>query len=272
MQISTLRPGLLVSLSTEITGNVKYAKRDILLDHTVGDGSRLAKWETERTIADADEHEEAVRVRGQARTLITKLCSPSKFGLLCPEWRRDELDKAIRDAREVAEEFNARARLTMIGVNAMVGRVAADDAEAVRSINSEVRRLLETMERGIAKLDTKAIRDAANDARLLGQMLSPDASERVARAIEVARSAATRIAKSGEIAAEQADAQVRIIRNSRNAFLDLSDAVDVARPAAVVRPVDYEPEQQPVGDGYDEYSPAPVVARAGTVRQIDLSE
>lgn len=272
MQISTLRPGLLVGLKTQVSGNVSYYKRDIEADHATSLGTRRAVWETERTIEDPDEHEKAIQVRGKARTLITRLCAPSSFGLLCPESRRAELDAAIAAAREVADEFNRGAQLTTVAVHVLVGRVAADDLEAVRAINSEVRSLLETMETGIKKLDPKAIRDAATEALRLGKMLTPDASDRVARAIEVARSAATRIAKSGEIAAEQADAQVRIIRNSRNAFLDLSDAVDVARPAAVVRPVDYEPEQQPVGDGYDEYSPAPVVARAVTVRQIDISE
>lgn len=270
MQVSTLRPGLLVGLKTQVSGNVSYYKRDIEADHATSQGTRRAVWETERTIEDPDEHEKAIQVRGKARTLITRLCAPSSFGLLCPESRRGELDAAIAEAREVADEFNRGAQLTTVAVHVLVGRVAADDLEAVRAINSEVRSLLETMESGIKKLDAKAIRDAATEAKRLGQMLSPDASERVARAIEVARTAATRIAKSGEIAAEQADAQVRIIRTSRNAFLDLDDAVDVARPAAVVRPVDYEPEQS-ASDGYDaDFTPPPVEARTISVRAIDI--
>jgi hypothetical protein len=239
MQISTLRPGLLVSLKTSVTGNVSYAKRDIETDHDYG-GGRRAIWETERTIADPAEHENAIKARGKARTLITKLCAPSTFGLLCPDSRRAELDEAIRDAREVADEFNAGARLTTVAVHVLVGRVSADDVEAVRAINSEVRDLLAAMEVGIEKLDPSAIRDAATKARTLGQMLSPFAEEKVSRAIEVARSAAKRIAKDGEVAADVAAAQVRIIRSSRAAFLDLDEAVEVARPVETAgRSVDF---------------------------------
>lgn len=230
MQISTLRPGLLVSLKTSVTGNVSYSKRDIESDHFTGDGSRRAVWETERSIADPGEHEEAIKVRGKARTLITKLCAPSSFGLLCPDSRRAELDRAIVEAREIADSFNAFAKLTNVAVHVLVGRISADDVEAVRAINSEVRDLLAEMEVGIQKLDPKAIRDAATKARALGQMLSPYAEEKVSRAIEIARTAAKRIAKDGEVSAEVAAAQMRIIRSNRNAFLDLDEAVEVGRP------------------------------------------
>lgn len=244
MRVSTIRPGLLISLKTSVTGNVEYSKRDIEADHATGDGTRRAVWETERTIADPVEHENAIKVRGKARTLITKLCAPSTFGLLCPESRRGELDAAIEEARGLAEDFNVGASLTNVSVHVLVGRVAADDVEAVRAINSEIRDLLSAMETGIQKLDPIAIRDAATKARALGQMLSPDANERVSRAIEVARTAAKRIARDGEIAAEVAGAQMRIIRANRNAFLDLDDVKEVSQPIETAgRSVDFEPDE-----------------------------
>lgn len=230
MQISTLRPGLLVSLKTSVTGNVSYSKRDIEADHEASDGSRRAVWETERSISDPDEHEKAITVRGKARTLITKLCAPSSHGLLCLEAKRDDLDAAIKEARGLADAFNSTASLTTVNVHVMVGKIAADDVEAVRAINNEVRTLLTAMEVGIKKLDAEAIKDAANKARALGQMLSPYAEEKVSRAIEQARNAAKRIAKDGQTAADVVAAQIRVIRTSRSAFLDLDDAVEVARP------------------------------------------
>lgn len=245
MQVSTLRPGLLVSLKTSVTGNVSYSKRDIEADHATMSGERRAVWETERTIADATEHEEAVKVRGAARTLITKLCAPSNFGLLCRESNRGLLDAAVIEARNVADEFNAKARLTTVAVHVMVGRISADDVEAVRAINSEVRDLLTAMETGIEKLDAQAVRDAATKARALGQMLSTEASDKVSRAIDVARNAAKRIVKSGETVASEVDAAtLRIIRASRTAFLDLDDAVEVSKPVDTSgRAVDFEPAE-----------------------------
>jgi hypothetical protein len=50
MQTTTLRPGLLVSLKTSVTGNVLYARRDVEQEHTLDDGAKSATWETERTL------------------------------------------------------------------------------------------------------------------------------------------------------------------------------------------------------------------------------
>lgn len=260
MQVSTLRPGLLISLKSSVTGNVSYSKRDIERDHATSDGARRAVWETERQIADAEEFETATQVRGQCRALITRLCSPSNFGLLCPEDRRGELATAVDEAREIADKFNMGARLTTVSVHVLIGRVSADDTEAVRAINSEVRTLLDQMERGIAKMDPDAIRKAALEARTLGQMLSPSASEQVNRAIEQARAAATRIKKGAEVAAEVAAAQVRIIKSARNAFLDLDDAAPMQRPDDTSgRSVDFIPEDA-----------APIVAKSAQAVVLDL--
>ncbi len=56
LKASTLRPGLLVSVKTSIRGNVTYSTRDLDPDHIESDGSRQARWETERRIADPQEH------------------------------------------------------------------------------------------------------------------------------------------------------------------------------------------------------------------------
>ncbi len=47
-----------------------------------------------------------------------------------------------RTRAELADEFNATARLTRLYVNVIAGRIAPDDVEAVKAINSEVRDLL----------------------------------------------------------------------------------------------------------------------------------
>jgi hypothetical protein len=243
MQVSTLRPGLLVSLKTSITGNVVYNKRDIEPDHET-DNMRRAVWETERVISDADEHEEAVKVRGRVRSLVTSLCAASGFGLLCPESRKADLDEAIIAARKLADSFNDKSRITRVTVNVIAGRIAADDVEAIRAINSEIRDLLATMEQGVARLDAAAVREAANKARALGMMLSPSAQSQVQAAIEIARNAARKIVKSGETAANEVDeATLRALRASRSAFLDIDGDDTVAAPAIAANAVDFEPAE-----------------------------
>lgn len=242
VNISTLRPGLLVSLKTSLHGNVAYKTREIEADHITDDGSRRAQWETERVIEHPKEHEEATQVRSKARSLIVAVCSPSSFGLLCPEADRGKLDAAITEARAVIDDFNLRAQITQASFNILVGRIAADDVEAVRAINGELRELMTTMESGLRGLQVDVVRDAASKAKALSAMLSPVAAERAEKAIAVARSAARQIVKAGEAAAIEIDeATLRTIRDSRTAFLDLEDGAEVQDPTLAGRAIDFDP-------------------------------
>lgn len=249
MNLRTLRPGLLVSLKTSISGNTQYRRQEIEADHITGEGTRRARWETERVITDPVERKRASETRSKCRGLVSRVCSYSTFGLLCPEDRREQLDAAVREAQEISAAFNAEAALTRVSVYVIVGRIAPDDVEAVRAINSEVRGLMDDMAAGIEKLDVKAVRDAANKAKSIGQMLSPDAASRIKTAVEAAREVARKIVKAGEEAGVAIDrAVVRRIAESRTAFLDLDEAPATANaPKAEGRAVDLAPEK-PAGE------------------------
>lgn len=269
MMTKTLRPGLLVSLKTSLVGNVVYRTLDIDADHVTEEGTRRAKWETERTIQDPAEYERGIKARSKARSLVTAICAPSSFGLLCPESQAEALKDAIEAARDVAELFNVSATMTRVQVFAIVGRVAADDAEAVRAINSELRDLLDQMENGVRKLDASAIRDAANKARALGAMLSDNASERVKNAIETARKTAREIVKAGEAATIEVDqATIAAIENARTAFLDIGDETEIGNvDAAPERAVEFEPASPALAELYGK---GPVRETAPAARLVDM--
>lgn len=240
--ISTLRPGLLVSLKTSIKGNVAYRKAIIDAAHIVDDGAEQERWETERTITDPVEYEAARKARSKAAGAIRAICAHSAFGMLCPESAAEELEAAIRKATEIADEFNEGAALTRISVNVLTGRIAPDDVEAVKAINSELRDFLEDMERGVRNLDVKVIREAATRAKEIGAMLSPDAAARVQIAVDAARMAAKRIVQAGDQAAAEIDMRaVRAITEARTAFLDLDGGAEVAAPAPEQRALDLTP-------------------------------
>ena len=239
---STLRPGLLVSLKTSLTGNVQYVRTD--LDNEVDGKLAKARWETQRTIADHEEHERATKARNKARSLIVSVCAKSAFGLLCPENAASDLDAAIDQARKVTEAFNETAKLTRVHVYVIAGKVAADDAEAARAIASEVRDLMSAMEKGIANCDVKVIREAAAKAKDVGQMLSPAMQARVQVAVDVARASAKKIVQAGEQAAQEIDqTSIRKITESRTAFLDMDDQQVIAAPAQETRALDFEVQQ-----------------------------
>lgn len=243
LNTSTIRPGLLVALKSSVVGNCRYSKT-VLADDQETDGASIARWETERTIANPAEHEEAGKVRSRARKLISSVCSQSGFGLLCPEARAPELESVLAEARVLVDNFNARATITRVDLAVLTGRISPDDVEAVKAISGEVQDLLSAMERGLARFDVEAIRDAASRARSVAQMLAPGAQARVQAAVDAARNAARQLIKAGETAAKEIDTQaIAAIASARTAFLDLDvETAEIAAPEAEGRAVDFEIE------------------------------
>jgi len=240
VKASTIRPGLLVSLKTSIKGGVSYRKTPLEVEQVEGvvpteeeKRAEKARWETERTITDAVEHEAAVKARSKARAAITGVCTASAFGLLCPAERQADLDKAIAEARKIADDFNSTAQISRVTVYVIAGRVAGDDVEAVRAISSEVRDLLSDMEDGVRRLNVEDIRKAANSAKEVGAMLSDDMKAKVEVAVEAARSAARKIVKAGETAATEINSKlIWQIQAARTQFLDLDEVKEVQAPEA----------------------------------------
>jgi hypothetical protein len=228
--ISTIRPGLLVHVSSSIKGNVSYQKTEgsvVIRD----DGSEYADWETERTIKDPVEQKRAVEVRSKARSLVVGPCAATENGLLCPDERVAELEEAYTKARRLVEDFNLTATTTRLRFNVLAGRIEPDDRKAVRAINSEVRDLLAEMTLGLESLDAERVRDAAGRARKIGTMLAPEMQARIQDAITSVRKVAKDITEAGEQAAIEIDAAlINKLAATRTAFLDIDDAAEVAVP------------------------------------------
>jgi len=237
----TLQPGLLVSMQTAVKGNVSYHEDDRQVQ--IVDRSETTEIRTRKHVADVDEQEVAIKQRTKIRGLILSVCSQSAFGLLCPNNKEAELREAISQARVLVDEFNATAKLTRMSVNVIYGRIAQDDVDAVRAITGEIRGLMDDMQQGLKALDVKRIRDAANKAKQLGDMLSSEAESRLQTAIDAARLSARKIAKAGEQAAKEVDrAAIAKIDMARTSFLDINiEDAHVAEPKAEARSIDLMP-------------------------------
>jgi hypothetical protein len=247
MKTTVLKPGYLVSLKTTIRGGVNYRRRDIEASHQTDTGAAVSKWETEREIPDPAEFEAATVARGKARSLVTAVCCPSSFGLLCPLAEEGRLQESIAAARAIADAHNAGAGISRVEVYVLVGQVARDDQEAARAIGSEMRDLMAQMDEGIRRADPEAIREAANKARAMGAMLSEDVSGTVNQAIDQARKAARELVKRVEKAGEPAALVIAElasdrIQAARFSFLDLDEIQEApAESAPSARPIDLEP-------------------------------
>ena len=267
LQANTLRPGLLVSLKTSVAGGVEYQRVDIETGKPLTSGAKVDRWETTKIVQDPTEYEAAVKLRSRCRNIVSRVCIETDFGLLCPAQNEARLEAAIVEARAEAQAFNATARLSTVGVWMITGRVAQDDAEAVRALSQELTGLFDAMERGIKAADPEAIRQAAKQARDIGGMLTPDAAGKVNEAVKQAREAAStivkRVIKDGEAAATVAE-QVKVdaLKRARFAFLDLDTEASTApvdhqgrqvdlslaepapeKPAAAPRDLDVEPAE-----------------------------
>ena len=243
MTVSTIRPGLLVALATRISGGVHYSRKDIVT------GAEVATWETTRVTDDPAEHDRAVKVRSAARARIERVCSRTSFGLLCPSSEEAALGIAIADAQSMAAGFNATAAHTRIDVNALRGRIADNDREAVQAITREIGELIGRMQSAISEGSIADIRDAANRAREAASMLQPIDANVVDAAIAQARKAAReltkRVANGAEtIAAVVADVQLDALQSARARFLDLPAEV-TDQPVAEALPAEPTPSVSP---------------------------
>jgi hypothetical protein len=273
MDTKLIRPGLLVSLKSTLRGGVQYQKQTIQPETAVG-ASTVASWQTTREIADAEEHARAVVARGKARAVVTRVCCPSSFGLLCPISLETEFAAAITEAQAIADAHNSTARHTRVDVYVIAGRIADNDEMAARAIATEIRDLIRDMERGIRAADPAAIREAADKARAVAGMLSDETERKVTAAIKEARSAAraivARVGKAGEVAADVVrEIRTEALQSARFAVLDLAggDAEIVPQSDAPARVVDLMPESAPesVPTVYGLQPAAPAAAPAAPI-------
>lgn len=208
----TVKPGMLVSLKSTISGNVQYRRNTIESEHVTESGELHGRWETEKRVQDAAEHDRAKKVRSDARNAISLVCSNSSFGLLCPMENEAALLAAIAKAQSMVEEFNATAKLSTISVFVMTGRISENDDQTTTAINSEILDLLMAMADGLDAKDVKLARDACNRAVNLSDMLTPDAAGNLQSAIDATREACRYIVRNGSGGALAEQAQRTIER------------------------------------------------------------
>lgn len=230
----TMKPGLLVSLKTELKGGVSYVRETIETAHRTETGTQLESWKTLKRVDDADEHERATKVRNAASALVRACCYATCFGLFCLQENIENFRLAEEQAYKLARDFNAEAKNCRVGVYVFTGRVAANEEEAARKITAEMADILGDMERGVASLNVEAIREAADRAKEMGAMLDDDSSAKIQVAVEAGRRAARQIkklAEKGEAAAAELTAITRVssqaISMARFSFLDSAPAGDV---------------------------------------------
>lgn len=197
-----IKPGIMVACSTRLRGGVEYRRRD--LDRAQLGATEKIRWETERTIVDAEEYERATRVRALARNRIAGACWQTAFGLICPQDREGDLDAAVSEARSAAQAFNGTAQHSEISVYVLKGRIAQTDEEATTAIQAESADLLDQLERAIKAADPAAIRDVCTRSRQINELAEGEAAEAVAAAIKEARAVARAIVKRVEKAGEEA--------------------------------------------------------------------
>lgn len=228
LESTTIRPGVLVSLKTQLKGGVSYKTTEETVER---EGVAEHKsWRTDRHVEDVRELKAATEVRNKAGNMIRNACIRTPFGLLCPLSEKDQLIRRIREARAVTEEHNKDARFTRVDVYVLMGDIASNDREAAKALLSDVRSTIEQMQGGITEVDVQKIREAAKRAKELGRMLTDQQSSIVGGAVKAAREAARLLLKRVENGSETAEAVLKEvnlgpINNVRFLHLDIDDEV-----------------------------------------------
>lgn len=245
MQTHVMVPGILVALKRQVSGGVTYT-RDLVES---SEDEKIMRWEGTRYMDDPEERKKAVEVAGAASRLISRLCVRTSFGMLCPTERESELNQAVVEMRAMVSSWNDKARYSFIHVSAIKGRIADNDEEAIRAILQEARELLDRMDQGLSENDVKLIRDAANKAKKLSEMMVSDTSGQIDDALAAARRAARAIVKKAEstnkrVASAIVKAEREAFDAARFAFIEASDETIEALPSVdLQRTADLELEE-----------------------------
>lgn len=239
VNISKIKPGLLVSVKTRQHGGVSYTKRDIEAPRVTESGAQVSRWETDKFVYDPDETERAQQVANRARYLVTRHCVKTEMQqLLCPNDRRAELRAAVAEARALVADFNEGASFTEIQIDVWVGEIVDNGVDAAQQIFASQQAFLNEMIEGLKELDPKKVRTAINKSRDLGQMMTGQANEMLIEATRVAESARQRIIAAGENAIVAIDLEaITKIGSVRNSFLDFDYAGNAAVEAQVPTPI-----------------------------------
>jgi hypothetical protein len=222
-------------------GGVEYEHETIEAPHKDDDGQEVSAWKGRRTVEDPEEFARAKQARSMARGQVVNVCAATSFGLLCPLDREERLYEGVAEMHRIADKFNAGSKFTSVECRIIIGRVEQDDAEAVRSIETETAKLVQGMEKSILSKDPVAIGKFCDQARDLSVMLEDESKLVIKEAIVAARVAKrqmTKLLKSGEAAKIVVDqkliAQLAAVRTS---FLDIdSESEEVQAPDVAEAP------------------------------------
>lgn len=225
--VLALQPGILVGLKTEERGGTRRESErqaapsideiGAVLPAGADETARVERRETTTVTLDPEEYKRALEARNAARGRITKICTLTPFGLLCPRSREGELDAAIGEAERLVREFNQGARFSRVDVFAIKGYIADNDEKAARGIANEIAELLASMKAGVEARDPEAIRAACRKAQALQSMIDEQAGERVSVALAAARSSAREIAKTIK---DKGHANVIMVTDGNKRILD----------------------------------------------------
>lgn len=202
VRITTIRSGLLVYITTALTGGVEY-RREQLADPTrQEDGALEEEWSTRKRVENPEEIDEAGKLRSAARNSLQGVCLRVGRWLICPPEKERELWARFEMHSERVREFNARATTCRVTLSVLPTRVEANNQRATQAMVSEAQTLLSDIVLAIEAADVEGIRKAAAAASRVASMLDGPVGEELETAVKaarsVARAATKRIEKLGE--------------------------------------------------------------------------
>jgi hypothetical protein len=217
-----IEPCILVSDALSVERGVTYHRRDISKE-VHSDGSEDATWQTDRHYKNREEAKEAERVYAKARQRIRSQSLYTEIGFVCPMSKQTELANAIAEARQIVDDFNAKARHCHVHFRVVCTRIEPNNVDGAATLQDTLTKSVSEIRNALQNFDPKKARDVLSSTKELVEILGDPQTKR-------------ELAKAREESAELAKEIKRLVKeydgNVKNALASANGDKLVARATA----------------------------------------
>ena len=165
-----IEPCILVTERLTIDRAVSYERHDKNVT-TYADGSEDATWETQRHFRSKEEAKLADQVYANARYKIRSKCLFTEIGYVCPETKKAELEKAIKEARVMVNDANKDFIHCKIVFRVVCTPLLPDNTDATKIVMESLDKVREDVREAVASFDFKKVRNVLSSTRELAGVL-----------------------------------------------------------------------------------------------------
>jgi hypothetical protein len=155
LQISNIKPGILVTEHISLTGGIHYCRE--FIDSRREDQTLVREWHTIAHTDNVDERKEAQKIASRVYASLRRVCAQTPVGLICPASSGQELAETLTEMRGLIDVFNSTAKTCRILAYHACFEVASTNHTALQAVLDRVAEIATNVDGAITMEDSKAI-------------------------------------------------------------------------------------------------------------------